>query len=143
LGTSKLRYITVKLHEDNHKIFGMDKVNDSEKIYVVEGPIDSMFLKNCVAMEDSNLEAITEVYDKSNVVLIFDNEPRNKEIVKKVEHAVDNHFNVVIWPEMIEEKDINDMVLAGFSIDDLMDIIENNTFLNLRAKMEFINWKKI
>ena len=92
----------------------MDKVNDSEKIYVVEGPFDSMFLKNCVAMADSNLEAITEVYDKSNVVLIFDNEPRNKEIVKKVEHAVDNHFNVVIWPEMMEEKDINDMVLAGF-----------------------------
>ena len=143
LGASKLRYITIKLHEDNHKIFGIDRVDENEKIYVVEGPIDSMFLKNCVAMADSNLEAITEVYDKSNVVLIFDNEPRNKEIVKKVEHAVDNHFNVVIWPEMIEEKDINDMILSGFSIEELMDIIEKNTFLNLRAKMEFINWKKI
>jgi hypothetical protein len=76
------------------------------------------------------------------VVLIFDNEPRNKEIVNKLEHAIDNHFNVVIWPEFMQEKDINDMVLADFSPDEIQDIIDKNTFLNLRAKMEFVNWKK-
>ena len=143
LGESKLRYITLKLHGDNKKVFGLDRINEDELIYVVEGPIDSMFLENSVATADSNLESITDVLDKSKVVLVFDNEPRNKEIVNKVEHAIENHFNVVIWPEMIEEKDINDMILGGFSLDEIQDIISKNTFLNLRAKIEFVNWKKI
>jgi hypothetical protein len=143
LGESKLRYITLKLHDDNKKVFGLDKINEEELIYVLEGPIDSMFLENAVATADSNLESITDVLDKSKVVLVFDNEPRNKEIVSKMEHAIDNHFNVVIWPEMIEEKDINDMVLSGFSPDEIQDFISKNTFINLRAKMEFVSWKKI
>ena len=143
LGESKLRYITLKLHDDNKKIYGLDRINEDKLIYVVEGPIDSMFLENAVATADSNLESITNVLDKSKVALVFDNEPRNKEIVAKMEHAIDNHFNVVIWPPMIEKKDINDMVLDGFSPDEIQDIIDNNTFVNLRAKMEFVNWKKV
>jgi transcription elongation factor Elf1 len=143
LGESKLRYITLKLHDDNKKVFGLDRINQDELVYVVEGPIDSMFLDNAVATADSNLESITDVLDKSKVVLVFDNEPRNKEIVAKMEHAIDNHFNVVIWPEIIEEKDINDMVLANFSPDEIQEFISKNTFVNLRAKMEFVNWKKV
>jgi transcription elongation factor Elf1 len=143
LGESKLRYITIKLHEDNHKVFGMDRINEDEMIYVVEGPIDSMFLENAVATADSNLESITSIYDKSKVTLIFDNEPRNKEIIKKIDEAIEKHYNVVIWPEMIESKDINDMVLEGFSPDEIQDIISKNTFVNLRAKAEFVNWKKV
>ena len=143
LSESKLRYITLKLHDDNKKIYGLDRIDEDKLIYVVEGPIDSMFLENAVATADSNLESITNVLDKSKVALVFDNEPRNKEIVAKMEHAIDNHFNVVIWPEMIEKKDINDMVLDGFSPDEIQDIIDNNTFVNLRAKMEFVNWKKV
>jgi transcription elongation factor Elf1 len=143
LGESKLRYITLKLHDDNKKVYGLDRTDEDKLVYVLEGPIDSMFLDNAVATADSNLESITDSLDKSKVVLIFDNEPRNKEIVKKMEKAIDNHFNVVIWPEMIEEKDINDMVLSGFSPDEIQDIISKNTFVNLRAKVEFMNWKKI
>lgn len=142
LGESKLRYITLKLHDDNKKVYGLDRIDQDKPIYVVEGPIDSMFLENAVATADSNLESIVDSLDKSKVVLIFDNEPRNKEIVNKLEHAIDNHFNVVIWPEFMQDKDINDMVLADFSPDEIQDIIDKNTFLNLRAKMEFVNWKK-
>ena len=143
LGESKLRYITIKLHEDNNKVYGLDRIDEDKLVYVVEGPIDSMFLDNAVATADSNLESITDVLDKSKVVLVFDNEPRNKEIVNKMEHAIDNHFNVVIWPEFMEDKDINDMALSNFSPDEIQDIISKNTFVNLRAKAEFINWKKI
>lgn len=146
LGESKLRYITLKLHDDNKKVFGLNRLDteaEDKLVYVVEGPIDSMFLENAVATADSNLESITDVLDKSKVVLIFDNEPRNKEIVNKMEHAINNYFNVVVWPEMIEEKDINDMILTGFSQDEIQDIIDKHTFNNLRAKMEFVNWKKI
>jgi len=143
LGESKLRYITIKLHEDNHKFFGLDRINEDKMIYVVEGPIDSMFLDNAVATADSNLESITSIYDKSKVTLIFDNEPRNKEIVKKIDEAIEKHYNVVIWPEMIESKDINDMIMDGFSPDEIQDIISKYTFVNLRAKAELVNWKKV
>ena len=143
LGESKLRYITIKLHEDNHKVFGMDRINEDEMIYVVEGPIDSMFLDNAVATADSNLESITSIYDKSKITLVFDNEPRNKEIIKKIDESIEKHYNVVIWPEMIESKDINDMILDGFSPDEIQDIISKYTFVNLRAKAELVNWKKV
>jgi len=143
LGKSELRYITIKLNDDFDKVFGLDRINQDEMIYVVEGPIDSMFLENAVATADANLESITKLFDKSQVTLVFDNEPRNKQIVEKINLAVDNHFNVVIWPEFIDSKDINEMVLDGFSPDEIQDIISKNTFVNLRAKMEFVNWKKI
>jgi hypothetical protein len=143
LGESKLRYITLKLHDDNKKIFGLDRANTESMVYVTEGPIDSMFLENAVATADSNLESASDSLDKSMITLVFDNEPRNKEIVTKMEHAIDNHYNVVIWPEFMTDKDINDMVLNGFSPDEIQDIVNKNTFVNLRAKMEFVNWKKI
>ena len=142
LGESKIRYITIKLLEDVPRMYGYNKVNPEEKILVVEGPIDSMFLKNAVAVASSSLESASEFLDKSNIVLLFDNEPRNKEIVKLMEHAIDNHFQIVIWPEFIQEKDINEMFLVGLDQEELHDIIEKFTFVNLRAKMEFINWKK-
>jgi len=128
------------LKED--KLFGTDRINQEEMIYVVEGPIDSMFLENAVATADSNLMAAAKHFDKSKIVLVYDNEPRNKELHKQMDKAIEEHYNVVIWPEMIEEKDVNDMVLNGFSPDEIQDIISKNTFVNLRAKMEFINWKK-
>jgi predicted RNA-binding Zn-ribbon protein involved in translation (DUF1610 family) len=143
LGESKLRYITVKLSDDNSKVFGLDRINQEETIYVVEGPIDSMFLENAVATADSNLSSISKLFDKSKVVLVYDNEPRNKDICKQIDKCIEEHYNVVIWPEFIEEKDINDMILNGFSPDEIQDIISKNTFVNLRAKMEFINWKKV
>lgn len=143
LGDSPIRYITVKTSPDSHKVFGLDRVDLDKTIYVTEGPIDSMFLENAVATADSNLESITKVLDKSKVVLVFDNEPRNKDICQKLDHAIENHFQVVIWPEMIESKDINEMILEGFSPADIQDIIDSNTFVNLRAKAGFVNWKKI
>lgn len=143
LTNSKMRYITVKMSDESSKFFGIDNINENEKIYVVEGPIDSLFLENAIATADSNLIRADEVFDKRNIVLVFDNEPRNKEIVKLLDKAIENHYNVVIWPEMIESKDINDMVMEGFAVDEIRDIIKKNTFVNLRAKMEFISWKKV
>jgi transcription elongation factor Elf1 len=143
LGESKLRYITIKLNESDYKVFGMDRVNEEEMVYVVEGPIDSMFIENSIGIASSALDSAENFLDKCKIVLVFDNEPRNKEIVKLMEKAIDNHFSVVIWPDMIEEKDINDMILSGFDKEELCDIMDKHTYVNLRAKMEFVNWKKI
>ena len=143
LGNSKLRYITLKMSDDENKFFGLDRIDSEKMIRVVEGPIDSMFIENAIATADSNLPSATKVFDKSKVVLIYDNEPRNKEIVKQMEKAIEEHYNVLIWPVMVEAKDINDMILEGFSQFEIEDIIEKHTFVNLRAKMEFVNWKKV
>ena len=143
LNDSKVRYITVKVTDQSNKIYGIDRLDLTKDIYVVEGPIDSMFLSNCVATADSNLMGITNVFDKSKVVLVYDNEPRNKEICKQMENAIDEHFRVVIWPESIDCKDVNDMVLDDYSPEEVQFIIDKNTHVNLRAKMEFVNWKKV
>ena len=143
LGNSKLRYITVKLSDEGIKLFGLDRVNREEDVYVTEGPIDSMFLKNAVATADANLTNASKYIDKSRLILVYDNEPRNVDICYHMEKAIEEHYRIVIWPEMIEEKDINEMILNGFTSEDLSDIIEKNTFQNLSAKLNFINWKKV
>lgn len=143
LRDSKIRYITIKLDEESIKIFGLNTVNKEEKIYVTEGPIDSLFLPNAVATADANLANAVNYIPREKLVLVFDNEPRNKDICKLMDKAIENHFAICIWPEMMQEKDINDMVLSGFTPDEIVDIIDKNTFVNLRAKMEFIQWKKV
>jgi hypothetical protein len=143
LGESKLRYITIKMNDDNHKVFGLDRIDKEKTIYVVEGPIDSMFLENAIATADANLMSASKLFDRTKIVLVYDNEPRNKELHNQMEKAIDEHYAVVIWPELIVEKDVNEMVLnGGFSPDEIQDFISKSTFVNLRAKMEFINWKK-
>lgn len=143
LTDSKIRYITIKLDDDSKKLFGLNKVDKTKKVYVTEGPIDSLFLPNCVATADANLMSAASHISKENLVLVFDNEPRNKDICKIMDKAIEDHFSICVWPEMIQEKDINEMILSGFTYEEILDIIDKNTFVNLRAKMEYIQWKKI
>ena len=140
----KLRYVTLRTNESQDKlIYGMDKVNTNELVKIVEGPLDSMFLTNCIGSGDSALIQTAKLIDAENKVLIFDNEPRNKEIVKLMDDAIKLGYNVVIWPDTMEQKDINEMVMADFSPDEIERIISSNTFTGLRAQMKFISWKKI
>jgi len=140
---NSLRYVTVRTNESKTKlIYGIDKLKSSERILLVEGPIDSLFLNNCLASGDANLlSAAKEVH--GDVTLVFDNEPRNKEICKMIERAI--HFNqpVVIWPDTIKGKDINEMVMNGFLPGEISDIISSNTFSGVAAKLKFNMWKKL
>lgn len=141
MSDSKLKYITVKMDENAKKLYGMDKVDLSRKVYVVEGPIDSMFLDNCIATADATLSFASEVSD--NLVLVNDNEPRNKEIVRQIEDNIKKGFSVVIWPNTMEQKDINDMILSGLTKEQIMSIIEDHTYSGLRAEFELNNWRKV
>ena len=47
---NKLRYITIMLDDEAPKIYGLDRINKNKPIYIVEGPFDSLFLENSVAM---------------------------------------------------------------------------------------------
>ncbi len=130
------------IDESKPKVFGLDTINDKGKVFVVEGPIDSMFMPNCVAMAGSaiNLAEIFPNKLRSEITVIMDNEPRNKDIVRQIDKYIDDGYNVCIWPDNIQEKDINDMVLAGL---DPEWIIVQNTRNGLTAKAALSQWKKI
>ena len=142
LGESKMRYVTITLQKDVTKFFGLDRVDPNKKVYVVEGPIDSMFIPNAIATADSNLTRVNEL-GFNDVTLVFDNEPRNKEIVKTIEKAIKDGNSVCLLPENVKEKDINEIILSGCSIHELLALIDNFTFSKLRAELEFSKWKKI
>ena len=135
---NSVKYITVMLEDSAPKIYGLDTIDEKLPIYVVEGPFDSTFINNSVALcgSDGDLGYL----EGSDTILVYDNEPRNREIVGRIERCIDRNQKVVIWPSNIVEKDINDMVLAGH---DVMSMIKLNTYSGLEAKLKFNTWKKI
>ena len=140
LSNSKVRYITIKLSDDNLKVYGLDRLDKTKRIYVVEGPIDSMFLDNCVAAMDASLYNVISSVGNHDYVFVYDNEPRNKDVCKHMQKTIEMGKNICIWPKHIQEKDVNDMILAGHSPQ---SIIDSNTFNNHRAMLEFATWKKV
>jgi DNA-directed RNA polymerase subunit RPC12/RpoP len=135
---TKLRYITVLLDDDHPKLFGLDRINTQDTIYVTEGPFDSLFLSNSMAMCGADVTLDTDVYPDR--VFVFDNEPRNKQIVNRYEKAISTGEKVVIWPKEVKEKDINDMVLSGL---DVQNVVQSNVYSGLEAKVKLIDWKKV
>ena len=138
LSNKGLRYITIKATEESDKIYGLDRLNNKKTSYCVEGPLDSLFIDNCLATCDPNLQ-------RSNAdVLIWDNEPRSKEIVHFMESAINAKKKVVIWPTSPDQKeDINDIIMKGFTPEELMYIINERTYSGLKAKLELQKWKRI
>jgi len=126
------------LDEDEPKIYGLDDINKELPVFVVEGPFDSTFLNNSVALCGSDGDV--RCLEGSNLIFVYDNEPRNREIVRRIEGCIGRKEKVVIWPSNIIEKDINDMVLAGH---DVQNIVESNTYSGLEAKLKFNDWKKV
>ena len=135
---NSVKYITVMLDEEAPKIYGLNEVNEQLPIYVVEGPFDSTFVNNSVALCGSDGDV--RCLKGSSIVFVYDNEPRNREIVNRIGKCISRGESVVIWPSGIVEKDINDMILAGH---DVQSVIKLNTYSGLEAKVKFNNWKKI
>ena len=137
-GKETPKYLTVKF-QDKPKIFGLDRCDWSQRTYVVEGPLDSLFVDNCLAVAGADFEHHFPM--KENVTIILDNEPRSREIIKRMENLIDKDYELVIWPDNVKEKDINDMVLAGDA--NIMHTIKNNTYTGLTAKLKLASWKLI
>ena len=138
INPSPVKYITVMLDEDAPKIYGLDNIRRDAPVYVTEGPFDSTFIRNAIAM--CGADADVSRWGISNPVWIYDNEPRNREITNRISKTIDSGQSVVIWPESIDDKDINDMVMNGL---DVQSVIESNTYSGLEAKLKFTTWKKI
>jgi transcription elongation factor Elf1 len=138
LGSTKIKYITIMLYDNAPKIYGLDEVKKDQTVYITEGPFDSTFICNAIALCGADGDIGNWI--DGNVVWIYDNEPRNAEIHSRIDKCINNGERVVIWPSSIKEKDINEMVLSGL---DVQSVIELNTYSGLEAKLKFTTWKKI
>ena len=138
LGPNKIKYITVMLDDNAPKIYGLDTIRGDAPVFVTEGPFDSTFIRNAIAM--CGADADVNRWGISDPVYVYDNEPRNKEIVTRIDKTIQRGDKIVIWPNNIMEKDINDMVIAGHNVQNLL---ESNTYSGLEAKLKFNLWKKV
>jgi hypothetical protein len=143
LGNETLRYITVKIKSDALLVFGRESLNAEKHIYVTEGPIDSLFLPNAIAVVGTGFNKLELLeYSKDIMTIIVDNQPRNKEVCKVIENLIDKNYNIVIWPQSLVEKDINDMVKAGKSPAAVKALIDKHTCTGLQARANFYAWKR-
>ena len=142
-GDEQPKYYTIKVDETEEKIYGLDRVDYSKRIYVVEGPIDSLFIPNAIAVSGSSFDTPTIRQLLTNATIVMDNEPRNKDIVKQLAKYIELGYNVVMYPDTVQEKDINDMIMSGKTSTEILDLINTNTFSGMEAKLRFSEWKKI
>ena len=141
---SPLRYLTMRFRDDDPLIFNVDKVDTTKTIYVTEGPLDSLFLPNSIAVGGSDFKKIDNAI-KQNAIIIYDNEPRNKQILKKIDEVIDDGYRVCIWNDkrVNELKDINNMVMSGLTSEEIVSIIDNCTTEGLAAKLKLKEYKRI
>ena len=139
-GKEQPKYITIKFDESKQKIYGLDRVDLNKPVMITEGPIDSLFLDNAIAL--AGADAVVNIQQKQ-CTMIFDNEPRNKQIIDRMKKVVDKKFNLVVWPKLLKYKDINDMIIAGYTSAKIQTIISNNTYCGLEALQQINDWKKV
>jgi hypothetical protein len=133
-----VRYITIKAHENAPRIYGLNRLSKSYKrIYVVEGPFDSLFLPNCIAMAGSDIPA---EYPPEKTLIIYDNEPRKPETVEKIRKAIDRNYRVCIWPDNLHYKDINLMIMNGYKESMIQQIVDSNSYTGLEARLKLQHW---
>ena len=131
------KYITIKMKGVDNLIYGQERLDIKKKIYCVEGPLDSLFLPNCLATAGLNFKGL-----KMTNIIVLDNERRNEQIVDALKKVITNGFKVCIWPDSITEKDINEMVLSGMTTEEIVDVIDNNTYSGLQANFQLSRWQK-
>ena len=137
------KYITIKFDDTKQKIYGLDRVDLNKPVMITEGPIDSLFLDNAIALAGADADINIVNIQHQQCTMIFDNEPRNEQIVNRMIRAVDKNLNLVVWPKSLQKKDINDMILSGKSTTQVQKIISNSTYSGLTALQHINNWKRI
>ncbi len=143
-GSEEPKYYTIKVDETQEKIYGLERIDYGKRILVVEGPIDSLFLPNSVAVSGASFDTPTIRQLLTNATIVMDNEPRNKDIVKQLEKYIELGYSVCMFPDFIRQKDINEMILDGkMSADEITNLINTNTYSGMEAKLKFSTWRKL
>jgi hypothetical protein len=143
LNNNKLRYLTLKFDDNEPLIYGLRTVDYNKTVYVTEGPIDSLFLPNSIAVAGSDFSKLKSIVPAEQAVVVFDNERRNPQLHELMGQVIEDGFTICFWPKTILQKDINDMILNGLSSNVIEDIINKNKFSGLSAKMVLSDWSRI
>lgn len=144
LGYHKMKYITIKVDEECPKVYGWNKLDYSKTIYIMEGPLDSLFIPNSVASMGCDLGRVVPFIGNDNdYVLVHDCERRNKNIIRNIERSVQGGFKVCIWPDSYTFKDINEGILGGYTPISIQKLIDDNTFSGIEATMRLNQWSRI
>lgn len=141
-GKEEPKYYTIKIDESEEKIYGLERIDFGRRIYIVEGPLDSLFLPNAIAVSGSSFDTPTVRSLLTNATIVMDNEPRSKEITNQLAKYIEKGYNVCMYPETVIEKDINEMILSGKTPDQILNLINTNTFTGIEAKLRFTTWRK-
>lgn len=139
---TQLRYVILRKKPET-MIFNLDKIDIGKPVLALEGAIDSMFLPNSIAVDGSDFMKLAEIVPKDNLIIVVDNENRNKEIVAKMEKICEAGFKMVIWPDWIKKhgKDVNEMIINGLSIEKIIETINENTYSGLKCKLALAKWR--
>jgi hypothetical protein len=122
-------------------IYNFYHVDHDKKIYAVEGQIDAMLIgQQAIALGNGKYDQ-HDLTSFKDCVIIPDNECRNVQIVNSLGKAIDSGLSVCIWPTFYG-KDINDMILNGLKIEEILEIVDSNTFSGIKAKIKFQQWRK-
>ena len=140
--TDRMRYVTLRIDKMKPMVYNLNNVDTTKEVYVTEGPLDSMFLTNAVAAGNADLTKIENEIPKGNTTLVFDNQPRSHEIVKIMKNAMADGWKMCVWPDTMDEKDINEMIMAGKTISEVEDVINKNTHSGLSLRLKLNAWSK-
>lgn len=142
LRDESLRYITVRINETAPLIFGIEDVDQTKPFYAVEGPIDSLFIKNSIAVGGTGFNKLDQLgLNKDNLTIVVDNQPRNSEVCKIYNRLIREGYKIMIWPDYTSAKDINELVLQGCT--NPQAVIDSNSYQGLTAQLKFDKWKRI
>lgn len=137
------KYLTVITNELIPPVFGLDTVNFNKTIIALEGPIKSMFIENAISSCGGLIENTLKSFDKDNLIICYDNEPRKKETINKMKHALDLGYRVAMLPDSIKEKDVDDMVKNGYNPEYIKEMIEKHSFKGLEGSLKLKMWSKL
>lgn len=141
-GNETPKYMTIKLDDTKERIYGQERLDRQKRVYIVEGPLDSLFIPNAVAVSGSSFDTPAVHNLKQNATVVYDNERRSPQLLKLIEKTIEQQFSICLWPDTIEQKDINDMVKSGMTVDQIIDIIDSNTFTGPEAVLRFSTWRR-
>lgn len=141
LPDAKPKYISIKRDPEELLVWGMDRIDTTKPVYVLEGPFDAMFVDNAVAAAGAALAKL--IGNDMDKVFVFDAEPRNKEILKLMKKIILADEKVCIWPTSTKFKDINKMIENGLTIDRILETISNNTHTGPEAIVKLTFWAKV
>lgn len=146
---SNHRFVTLDLGEDSPKLWGDFRANYLRPIYVLEGPIDAMFIENGVALAGAtHTQALSFLRQRQsedsasapsprNICFCYDNDYRdNPDILRQIHRRADEGHGVVLYDKRFVFKDINDAVKAGWSVAEVNGYVRERTFFGLAAKLE-------